>query len=119
MAEPKIRRRFRAVPVTLGTVAAASTAIRWDEVAGGTVLIAAGATEAAASTAVQLWASGAADGTFARLYAADGEPADLKIVKDSVNATSYALPDACYGVGALKLVAGSTHLTAATVMLKT
>jgi hypothetical protein len=119
MAEPKIRRRFRAVPVTLGTAVDASTALRWDEVAGGTLLLAAGTTETEASTTVQLWASGDADGTFARLYDSDGEPADLTIVRDSANATSYALPDACYGVGALKLVAGSTHLTAATVMLKT
>jgi hypothetical protein len=120
MAEPRIRRRFRAVPVTIATAAAGSTALRWDEVAGGSLLIGTSSqTTTVSSVQVQLWASTASDGTYSRLYDASGSAADLTIVRDSVNSTSYALPDACYGVGALKLVAGSTHLTTGTVMLKT
>lgn len=119
MAEPKIRRRFRAVNITLASVVADTQTLRWDEVAGGCLRIAAGDTNTQFSTTVQLWAAGAVDATFGRLHKADGSPADLTIVRDSVNSTTYALPDECYGVGALKLVTGSTHLTSGVVMLKT
>lgn len=119
MSEPRIRRRFRAIPVTIATATAGSTAIRWDEVAGGTLRIAAGVTVTVSSTQIQLWTSDSIDGTYGRLHDAAGSAADLTIVRDSVNATSYALPDACYGVGAIRLVAGSTHVASGTVSLKT
>lgn len=120
MSEPRIRRRFRAIPVTIATAAAGSTAIRWDEVAGGTLRIAAAVeTTTIASTQIQLWTSDSIGGTYGRLYDAGGSAADLTIVRDSNNSTSYALPDACYGAGAIRLVAGSTHVASGTVMLKT
>lgn len=119
MAEPKIRRRFRAVNITLASVVADTQTLRWDEVAGGCLRIDAGVTATEFSTTVQLWAAGVHDGVFGRLYKEDGTPADLTIVRDSVNSTTYALPTECYGVGALKLVAGSTHLTSGVIMLKT
>jgi hypothetical protein len=119
MAEPKIRRRFRAVNITLASSVADTQTLRWDEVAGGALRIDAGSTNTQFSTTIQLWASGAVEGTFGRLYKSDGSASDLTIVRDSVNATTYSLPDECYGVGALKLVTGSTHLTSGVVMLKT
>lgn len=119
MSEPRIRRRFRAVPITIGTVTQASTAIRWDEAAGGSLQIGTHVTASQFVTAVQLWASDRVDGTYARLHDDSGSPADLTVTRDSVTATVYALPDAAYGVGALRVVAGSTHLVAATVLLKT
>lgn len=119
MSEPRIRRKFRAISVTLASVTSSTTTLRWDEVAGGCLRIDAGVTTTLSSTAVQLWASNSSSGAFGRLYKADGSAADLTIVRDSVNATTYALPDECYGVGALKLVTGSTHLTSGVVMVKT
>lgn len=116
--EPKIRRKFKALSVTLSTATASATTIRWDDVAGGALLMGTGAT---AATSVQLWASGTTDGTFGRVYAADGSAADITLAQSATEARVYALPDACYGVGALKLVAGQAAGTNATaiVLVKT
>lgn len=116
--EPKIRRKFKAVPVTLSTGTAAATTIRWDDVAGGAVLLGTGATSA---TTIQLWASGTTDGTFGRVYDATGSAADITLAQSATEARVYALPDAAYGVGAIKLVAGQAAGTAVScvVLLKT
>ena len=116
--EPKIRRKFKAVPVTLATGTAAATTIRWDDAAGGAVLLGTGAT---AATTIQLWASGSTDGTFGRLYDATGSAADITLAQSATEARVYSLPDAAYGVGAIKLVAASAAGTAVscTVLLKT
>ena len=116
--EPKIRRKFKALGVTLSTATASATTIRWDDVAGGTLLMGTVNTNA---TTIQLWASGTTDGTFGRLYDASGSAADITLAPSLTEARTYALPDAAYGVGALKLVAGSTNATAAicVVTLKT
>ena len=116
--EPKIRRKFKALPVTLSTATAAATTIRWDDVAGGAVLLGTGAT---AATSIQLWCSGTTDGTFGRLYDAAGAAADITLAQSATEARVYALPDAAYGVGALKLVAGQAAGTAVScvVLLKT
>jgi hypothetical protein len=118
MSEPKIRRKFKAVPATLGTSVAGSSAIRWDDVAGGSILV---GTSATSFTSIQLWASGTTDGTFGRVYAADGSAADITLAQSTSEARVYALPDAAYGVGAIKLVAGQAAGTAAScvVLLKT
>ncbi len=116
--EPKIRRKFKSLPVTLSTATASATTIRWDDVAGGCLLV---GTSVTASQSIQLWASGATDGSFGRLYNADGSAADITLAPSLTESRTYALPDAAFGVGALKFVAASTNSTAATciVMLKT
>jgi hypothetical protein len=70
---------------------------------------------------LQLWAAPTVDGQWGRVYAADGSAADITLVPSTTQPRVYALPDACYGVGALRIVAGATNSTSATavVMLKT
>ena len=118
MSDPKIRRRTRSFAVTMSSVVANSTAIRFEDAAGAVVRIAAGVTATEFSTAVQLWASEAADGTYGRLYSDAGVAADLTIVRNSVTSTAYSLPDAAFSAAALKLVPQSTHLTSCTVIVK-
>ncbi len=110
MSEPKIRRKFKAVPVTLSTAVATATALRWDDVAGGTLEM---GTVSTAATSIQVWASDATAGTFGRLYDASGSAADITLAPSATEARVYALPDACYGAGAIKLVAGQAAATAA------
>lgn len=118
MSDPKIRRKFKSLSVTLSTATQVATTIRWDDVAGGAILM--GTVSTNAST-LQLWASGTTDGSFGRVYAADGSAADITLAPSASQPRVYSLPDAAYGVGALKIVSGDTHSTAATVvvMLKT
>lgn len=117
MADPKIRRKFKAVPITLTTATASATTLRWDDVAGGALFMGTVATNAAT---LQLWASTAVDGNWGRVYAADGSAADITLAPSATQPRVYNLPDAAYGVGALRIVSGDTHSTAATavVMLK-
>jgi len=116
--EPKIRRKFKAVPVTLATATSGATTIRWDDVAGGAILV---GTSSTSFTSIQLWASGTTDGTFGRVYDATGSAADITLAQSATEARVYALPDAAYGVGAIKLVAGQAAGTAVscTILLKT
>lgn len=116
--EPKIRRKFKFVPVTLATSVAAATTLRWDDVAGGSLEMGTVSTNA---TSVQVWASEAPTGTFGRLYDATGQAADITLAPSTTEARVYALPDACYGAGAIRLVAGQAAGTAAQciVTLKT
>jgi hypothetical protein len=117
--EPKIRRKFKALNVTLSTATAAATTIRWDDVAGGGVLL---GTSSTSFTSIQLWCSGTTDGTFGRLHDASGSAADITLAQSAATeARVYALPDAAYGVGALKLVAGQAAGAAVScvVLLKT
>lgn len=118
MSDPKIRRKFKALSVTLATSTSSATTLRWDDVAGGCLLM---GTVSTSATSIQLWASGSTDGTFGRLYDASGSAADITLSPSTTEARIYALPDAAYGVGALKLVAGQAAGTAATcvVTLKT
>jgi hypothetical protein len=118
MAEPKIRRRFKSVPITLTTATQSATILRWDDVAGGALYMGTANTN---SVSVQLWASASQDGPWGRVYNADGSAADITLVPSTTQPRVYALPDACYGVGALRIVSGATNSTSATavVMLKT
>jgi len=117
MPEPKIRRKFKAVTITLTTATASATTLRLDDVAGGALYMGTVSTSAAT---LQLWASTAVDGNWGRVYAADGSAADITLAPSTTVARVYNLPDAAYGVGALRIVSGDTHSTAATavVMLK-
>lgn len=108
--EPKIRRKFKAIGVTLSTATASATTLRWDDVAGGTLEM---GTVSTAATAIQVWASDSTSSTFGRLYNADGSSADITLAPSTTEARVYALPDACYGAGAIKLVAGNTAATSA------
>ena len=117
MSEPKIRRKYKSVPISLTTATASATVIRWDDVAGGALFMGTVSTNAAT---LQLWGSTAVDGNWGRIYAADGSAADITLAPSATQPRTYNLPDAAYGVGALRVVSGDTHSTAATaiVMLK-
>lgn len=116
--EPKIRRKFKSVPVTLSTATQIATTLRWDDIAGGTLLMGTSSTNV---TTLQIWASDTVEGTFGRLYKADGSAADLTLSASSTQPRIYALPDEVYGCGAIKVVSVSTNSTSATciVTLKT
>ena len=118
MADPKIRRKFKAVPITLTTATASATTIRWDDVAGGALYV---GTQNTASTTLQLWGAIGVDGPWGRVYAADGSAADITLAPSTTQPRVYAMPDAAYGVGALRIVSLTTNSTSATavVMLKT
>lgn len=121
MTERKIRRKYRALPISLTTATASATTIRMDDVAGGALFIGTHATSSAAQT-LQLWGAERLDASiWGRVYAADGSAADITLAPSTVTAQVYSLPDAAYGLGAVRLVSGTTHSTAATaiVMLKT
>jgi hypothetical protein len=117
--EPKIRRRFKSVPITLSTTTAVATTLRWDDIAGGALSM--GTVSTNASTTLQIWASDSPTGEFYRLRKVDGSAADLTISPSTVNGAIYALPDETYGCGAIKVVSATTNSTSAVcvVMLKT
>lgn len=116
--EPKIRRKFKAIPVTLTTSSASSTTLRFDDIAGGSLEMGTVATNV---TTIQCWGSDAITSTYGRIYNADGSAADITLAPSATEARVYSLPDACFGVGALRLVANHTLATAAVciVTLKT
>lgn len=119
--EPKIRRKFKSLPVTLTTATASATTLRWDDVAGGSIFVGTHATSSASQT-LQLWGAATVDATsWGRVYASDGSAADITLAPSTVTPQVYALPDAAYGLGAIRIVSGTTHSTsaAAVVMLKT
>jgi accessory colonization factor AcfC len=108
--EPKIRRKFKAVAVTISTSTATSTTLRWDDVAGGALEM---GTVSTSATSIQVWASDSESSAFGRLYNADGSAADITMSASTTESRVYALPDACYGAGAIKLVAGQAAGTGA------
>ena len=116
--EPKIRRKFKAIPITLTTSSASATTLRFDDVAGGTLEMGTVATNV---TTIQCWASDAITSTYGRLYGSDGAAADITLAPSTTEARVYALPDASFATGALRLVANHTLATAAVciVTLKT
>lgn len=118
MPESKIRRKYRALTVSLSTATSAATTLRWDDAAGGAIRL---GTHSTSMTSIQVWASESFGGTFGRLYNSDGSAADITLAASTTDARVYSLPDATYGCGAIKLVAGSTHGTAASavVLVKT
>lgn len=117
MSDQKIRRKYKSLPITLTTATASATTLRWDDVAGGALYMGTVSTSAAT---LQLWASTTVDGNWGRVYAADGSAADITLAPSATQPRVYSLPDAAYGVGALRIVSGDTHSTAAVavVMLK-
>lgn len=118
MSDPKIRRKFKAVPITLSTATQVATTLRWDDVAGGALEI---GTMSTAATTLQVWASDNLTGPFYRLRKVDGSAADITLSPSTTQGAVYALPDETYGCGAIKLVSVTTNSTSAiaVVMLKT
>jgi hypothetical protein len=114
MPEPKIRRKFKAIPITLSTSTAIATTLRWDDVAGGTLEMGTSSTNV---TTLQVWASDAVEGTFGRLYKVDGSAADITLSPSTTQARVYALPDETYGCGAIKIVSVSTNSTSASCIV--
>jgi hypothetical protein len=119
MSEQKIRRKYKPLSVTLTTSTASATTIRWDDVAGGALHMGTVNTNA---SSIQVWGATSTDSTlWGRVYDSSGSAADITLSASSTQGRVYAMPDAAYGCGAIKLVAGATNATAATcvVMLKT
>lgn len=118
MSEPKIRRKFKSLPITLSTATSVATTLRWDDVAGGALHI--GTVSTNAST-LQIWASDSPTGTFHRLRKTDGSVADITLTPSTSVGAVYAMPDETYGCGAIKVVSATTNSTSsvAIVMLKT
>lgn len=118
MTEPKIKRKFRAVPITLSTATTVATTLRWDDVAGGALEIGTVSTNA---TTLQVWAADNADGPFYRLRKLDGSVADITLSPSTTQGAVYPLPDETFACGAIKIVSATTNSTAASavVMLKT
>ena len=118
MSESKIRRKYKSLPVTLATTVADATAIRFDDVAGGSLVLGTASTNA---TSIQVWASDAVGGTYGRLHSDGGDASSITLAASTSNSTVYSLPDACYSAGAIKLVPGEAEGTAgsASVLLKT
>lgn len=119
MSEPKIRRKFKSVGITLSTSSAGCTVVRWDDVAGGTLIM--GTVSTNATSAIQLWGSDSTAGPFGPVYSNAGQAAGITLAPSITNPTRYAIPDEAYGLGALMLVSGGTNATAAIcrVTLKT
>lgn len=116
-SEPKIKRKFRSFSISLKTTESDSTAIRFDDVAGGSLEI---GTAASGFTALSFWASDSPANTFGRLRKTDGNAVSLTLSPSTAEARVYPFPDECYGVGAVKVVADHASGTAAScvVMLK-
>lgn len=114
MSEPKIRRKLKSVPVTLSTSVDSSTALRWDDVAGGAIVV---GTMSTSATSFQVWASNSASGTFGRLRKSDGVAVDVTLSPSTATSSVYAMPDESYGCGAIKIVSGDTNSTSATCIV--
>ena len=116
MTEPKIKRTSRSFTLSLRTTEAASSVIRFDDVAGGAVELGAGGT---AVTSLEVWASDTPTTAFGRVYK-DGTAVSIPLSQDASVPRVYPLPDEAFAAGAIKLVANNAAATGVTcvVMLK-
>jgi len=117
MPEPKIRRRFRTVPITLTTSVSSATAIRTDDIAGATLVC---GTMSTSATSIQVWAAATSGGTYGRLYDSSGSPANITLAPSSSTGSAYSLPDPAFAAAMIKLVAANASSVAseASVVLK-
>lgn len=117
MTEPKIKRKFRAFSLPLTTTTTTAVSVRFDDVAGGAIEL---GTSAASFTSISIWGSDSPDTPFGRLYKADGGVSSITLSPSQTEPRVYALPDECYGLGAVRLVADQSAGTAVScvVMLK-
>lgn len=116
MTEPKIKRKSRSFSLSLRTTEAASSVIRFDDVAGGAVELGAGGT---AATSLEVWASDGPTSAFGRVFK-DGAAVAITLSQDASVPRVYPIPDEAFAAGAIKLVANNAAATAITcvVMLK-
>jgi hypothetical protein len=117
MNEPKIKRKFRSINVSLKTSESNSTVILFDDAAGGSIEI---GTSVPQFTTLKFYASESQDLTFGSLRKSDGSEVTVTLSPSSAESRVYPIPDECYGVGAIKVLAGQPEGTAArcVVMLK-
>jgi hypothetical protein len=111
MSHVKIKRYERDVAVTLHSTTTLATTLRLDDMAGGVVSL---GTMSTNSSTLQMWGSNTVDGAFRRMYGADGSAADITLAASSTDGRIYALPDAVFGVGFLKIVSATTNSTGTT-----
>ncbi len=108
MSEFKIKRKIRAVSITLGTATAAATTIRVDDMAGGCISV---GTMVTAAVSLQCWGSIDEEGPYRRIYGADGSAADVTLAPSTTEGRVYSLPDALFAVPFVRIVNGSTNST--------
>ena len=108
MLEPKIKRKFRSFSVSLTTSEPTSTPIRVEDVAGGAVGL---GTSATTLSSIAVWASESPTTAFGLLRKADGTEVTITLSQSTADRRVYTLPDECYGVGAVKLVANNAVAT--------
>jgi hypothetical protein len=108
MSEFKIKRKIRAVSITLGTATAAATTIRTDDMAGGIISV---GTMLTASATLQGWGSVAEAGPYRRVYGNDGSAADITLAPSTTEGRIYSLPDAVFAVPFVRIVSGGTNST--------
>lgn len=115
--EPKIKRKYRSFEVSLTTTEPTASAIRFDDAAGGAISL---GTAATSVTSLAVWASESPQGSFSPLRRDDGAAVEMTLSPSTSQGRVYALPDECYGVGSIKLVAAVAAATAVNcvVMLK-
>jgi hypothetical protein len=118
MSEIKIRRKVRAVTLTLGTATGNATVMRLTDMAGGVISV--GTMSSAASQTLQLWGSIEEDGPYRQVHDDSGSPAVVTLSPSTAEGRLYVLPDAVYGVPYLRIISGSTNTTSlqAVVSLK-
>lgn len=92
----------RNVDITLATAIASCTTLDMRDVAHAAVVFGTLSTNV---TSLQIWAGASAAGTFARVFKADGNAADLTITPSTANGQVCSLPDQVYAAQFLRLVA--------------
>ena len=95
MSHVRIKRYERDVPITLHSTTSLATTLRLDDMAGGAVVF---GTMNTNSATLQMWGGNSVDGSFGRLYNADGSASDITLSPSSTQGRIYALPDAVFGV---------------------
>jgi hypothetical protein len=117
MTEPKIKRKSRTFSLALTTTTTTAVPIRFDDVAGGAIVI---GTAASSFASISVWAADSATSTYGRVYKVDGSVSNITLASSTSEPRVYPLPDECYCAGAVKLVADQAAGTAAScvVMLK-
>jgi hypothetical protein len=108
MSEFKIKRKIRAVSITLGTATAAATTIRVDDMAGGIISV---GTMVTAAATLQCWGAVEESGPYRRIFGADGSAGDVTLAPSTTDGRIYSLPDALFAVPYVRIVSGTTNST--------
>lgn len=108
MSEFKIKRKIRAVSITLGTATAAATTIRVDDMAGGIISV---GTMLTAAATLQCWGAVDEAGPYRRVFDSSGSAADVTLAPSTSDGRIYSLPDAIFAVPFVRIVSGATNST--------